>query len=87
VPQVLLNTNPQDKQGVLVGQVDELGDGSSLVVDLLLKELLPGRACSHAGSQHPEAIGADVLEGEHLALGRVEADGWRPLIKEGQRLL
>jgi hypothetical protein len=57
------------------------------VVDLLLEELFPGGACSYAGSQHAEAIGADVLEGKLLALGRVEADGWLPLVKESQCLL
>jgi hypothetical protein len=72
---------------MLVGQVDELGDGSSLVVNLLLEELFPGRVCSHAGSQHPKAVGPDVLEGKRLALGRVEADGWLPLVKESQCLL
>jgi hypothetical protein len=80
-------THPQDEQGVLVGQVDKLGDGGSLMVDLLLEELFPGGACSYAGSQHAEAIGADVLEGKLLALGRVEADGWLPLVKESQCLL
>ena len=49
MPQVLLHTHPQDEQGMLVGQVDELGDGCSLVVDLLLEELFSGRACSHTG--------------------------------------
>jgi hypothetical protein len=78
-----LHTHPQDEQGVLVGQVDELGDRSSLVLDLVLEELFSGRAGSHTGSQHPEAIGANVLKGERLALGWVEADGWLPLIKEG----
>jgi hypothetical protein len=34
---------------MLVGQVDELGDGCSLVVDLLLEELFSGSACSHTG--------------------------------------
>ena len=63
-------------------QVDELGNGGCLVVDLLLEELLPGGTCSHTGSQHPEAVGADVLQSVHLALGRVEADGRLPLIEE-----
>jgi hypothetical protein len=87
VPQVLLHTHPQDKQGVLVRQVDELGDGGSLVVDLPLEELFSGGACAHAGSQHPKAVGADVLQSKHLALGGVEADGWLPVLKESQRLL
>jgi hypothetical protein len=68
---------------VLVGQVDELGDGSDLVVDLLQEKPLPGAVRSHAGAQHPEANGPDVLESKHLALGRVEGDGWLPLVKEG----
>jgi hypothetical protein len=54
VSQVLLYTHPQDQQGVLVRQVDELGCGGGLVVDLL-KKLFPGGACSHAGPQHPES--------------------------------
>jgi hypothetical protein len=56
------------------------------VVELLLEKQFPGTVCSHAGSKHPEASGADVLKGKHLALGRVERNGWLPLIEEGQRL-
>jgi hypothetical protein len=72
---------------VLVRQVDELGDGCSLVVHLLLQELFSSRAGSHTGPQHPEAVGVNILKGERLALGGVEADGWPPLTKESQRLL
>jgi hypothetical protein len=68
VPQVLLHAYSQDKEGMLVGQVDELGNGSALAVDLLLEGLFPGGACSHTDSQHPEAVGADVLANVlHLA--------------------
>jgi hypothetical protein len=49
VPQVLLHAYPQNKQGVLVRQVDELGDGCSLMVNLLLEELFSGSTCSHTG--------------------------------------
>src|SRR4051812_24980285 len=55
VPKVLLHTYPQDKLGMLVRQGVELGNGGSLVVDLLPEELLPGGARSQAGPQDPEA--------------------------------
>jgi hypothetical protein len=85
VPQVLLHAYSQDKEGMLVGQVDELGNGSALAVDLLLEGLFPGGACSHTDSQHPGRWCG--CPRKRLALGRVEADGWLPLVKESQCLL
>jgi hypothetical protein len=64
MPQVLLHAYSQNKRGVLVRQIDELGDGSSLMVNLLLEKLLPCQVCSHACPQHPETDGPDVVEGE-----------------------
>jgi hypothetical protein len=86
VSQALLHAHPQDNEGMLVGQVDELRDGFSVVIDLLLEKPLPGTVSSHAGSHHLKAIGPDVLKSEHLSLGRVALDGWLPLTKKDKRL-
>ncbi|RSH83628.1 hypothetical protein EHS25_005532 [Saitozyma podzolica] len=90
---------PQDAVQ-LVPEVDEVAplEGALQVPQVLLHAypqdnegvLVGNRSrctlCSHAGPQHPEAIGEEVLKGKHLALGRVEAYGWFSLTREDQRL-
>jgi hypothetical protein len=68
--------------GGLVGQVDELRNGDSLVVDFLRRKPLPCVTCSHAGSPQPETVSPDVIEGTHLARGLPEAEGWLPVVEE-----
>jgi hypothetical protein len=72
-----LHANPHETRGVLLGTIDELGNGGGLVVDHFLEKPLHGGVLSYAWFQHSETIVPDVLEGERLAVGGVEADGWK----------
>jgi hypothetical protein len=72
---------------MLGGKVEELDDGGCLMINLLPEEPLSGAVCANTGAQHPGAVGPDVLGSKLLALGRVEADGQLPFVKESRRLL